>query len=225
MTLVPSNCFSPIKAEVIRLIRLDDCGLPVTGVGSAQIAVIDGFTEIQNSPQYEDGQRFLLKKANGQPCVNQKDPSFLNWLQQTVNLCTLDPLVPRLVASGDAIFSSTTGIGYKFNDQLLSRHFSLEAWQPIAGSAGCVGGQKWFYWAFFNMFDSKFQDFSFQNDVTQFGWQAISAEANTAWYTTLNTAGIAMTWWGGEAIDSTMHYAFKITSTPPPTAYCGIKDA
>lgn len=232
-TLVASLCAAPIKAEVVRIIKLNSCGFPVTGA-EAQVTAFDSFTEVANSPQYEDGQRFLLKKASGAPCVNQKDQSFLNWLQQTVTLCSVDPAVLGLTTGARMLQNgSSVVIGAMFNDDLIDARYSMELWQPVAGSNACSAGglQQYFYWVFPNMTDAKIQDWSQQNDTTNLAWQAISGPAPTGWTA---AAGAAVT---GAALGSTPaaylggvnsvlpgdHYGYSITTLAPPSDICGVK--
>lgn len=209
-------CVAPIKAQVIRITRLDACGKPITGASSAQV-VLDGFTEVKNTPNYEEGQRFLLKKANGSPCVNEKDPSFLNWIEQEVTLCTMDPDAIVLVTGERLISSSTTGIGVALGEGLLSARFSVEVWQPISGNAACTPGgvQQYMYWAFPNEFDAKISDFTFANDTFTFGWKSMTDNANILWT-------LGATWLpGGFAFVNDEHYAFNVTAVAPPAAVCG----
>lgn len=212
----PALCFSPIQAEVIRITRLDQCGVPVTGAAGGQ-AVLDAFTEVQNSPQYEEGQRFLLRKANGEPCVNQKGAGFFNWLEQTVQLCTLDPTVLAIVTGDRLITDGVTGVGVAFGEGLLDEHYSIEAWQPVSGSGACdaSGQQQYFYWAFPNLFDAQMQDFTFQNDTFTLGWKGTSQQGSTLW-------DLGDDWLPpGEGVESGDHYLFAITTEPPPEPYCG----
>lgn len=209
-------CASPIQAEVVRITRLDECGIPVTGTNAQ--AVFDAFTEIQNSPNYEDGDRFLLKKANGQPCVNQVSPGFFNWLEQTVTLCTIDPTVLVLVTGERLITDGVTGVGVAFGSSgLLDQNFSLEVWQPVAGSNACDegGNQQFFYWAFMNEFDTRLQDFSMGNDTFTLAWQAKTQVASTLW-------DLGDDWLpaSGDVVIGD-HFLFAITTTPPPEASCG----
>jgi len=166
-------CEAPIKAEVARFTLLDACGAPVFGDGSAQVTT-DSFIEIQNSPNYEEGTRFLQRKANGEPCVNEQDPGFLNWVEQTVNLCTLDVDLIALVTGEDPIASATDFVGVQFGDGLLNARFSKEVWQPVAGQGACdaEGNQRWIYWAFPHEYDAQIQEFTFANDVFTFSYMS-----------------------------------------------------
>lgn len=231
--LLASTCGAPIKGTVIRVIKLDACGLPVTGT-TADVGAFDAFTEVANSPQYEDGQRFFLKKANGSPCVNQKDRSFLNWLQQTVSLCSPDPRVLSLATGARLLTASTTGTGVMFDGDLLDANFSLEIWQEIAGSSACSAGgtQQYFYWVYPFNSDAKMQDFSQVNDTTTLSWQSITYPVSDGvkWLAQANAAvtGSAIgstpgTYLGSNTINTGEHYGYNITSTAPPTAFCGLQ--
>lgn len=207
-------CVSPIQALVVRFTRLDICGAPVTGVGSSQV-VLDAFTEIANAPNYEEGQRFLLRRADGAPCVNQKGNGFLNWIDQTITLCTLNPDATVLVTGDRLISDGVTGTGVAFSDALLTEHYSVEVWQPVAGQACDTEGQQLFvYWAFPNCSDAQIETFTFQNDSFTFGWKQRTFVASPLWTIGDEWLGDAAAWGEDE------HFAFNITTTAPPTAAC-----
>jgi hypothetical protein len=222
-----TECVSPIKAEVARFTLLDECGVPITGSGSAQITV-DAFTQITNTPNYEEGQRFLLRKANGAPCVNQRDPGFFNWVEQVTTLCTIDPDLlavitgdTLLVGSGEAPsnFELGEGIGVAFGEGLLTARFSKEVWQPVSGEGACdpSGQQRFVYWAFPNEGDAQLQAFNFENDVFTMGFRSITRQASSLW--DLGDAWLdgnpASSWGPGK------HFAFAVTTVAPPEASCG----
>lgn len=214
-------CAAPIKAEVARFTLLDVCGVPITGEGSAQITT-DSFTEIVNSPQYEEGQRFLLRKANGEPCVNERDPGFFNWLQQTITICSLDPDLLAAV-TGDPIISETTGeeehTGVIFGEGLITNKFSLEVWQPVSGEGACdpSGLQRFVYWAFPHIQDGQIQDFTFQNDTFTFSFMSITKAASPLWdIGDPYLADSPVSSWGPGR-----HYAFNLTTVAPPEPACG----
>lgn len=218
-----TECVAPIKAEVVRFTLTNECGVPITGEDSAQVTT-DGFTQIVNTPNYETGQRFLLRKANGQPCVNQRDPGFFNWLQQVTTICTLDPDLLAMVTGDhllvDAMASGgPAGIGVAFGEGLLTQRFSKEVWQPVSGEGACdeTGLQRYVYWAFPNEGDAQLQAFTFQNDAFTFGFQSITRAASPQW--DLGDAWLTdnptSTWGPGK------HFAFAITTTPPPASACG----
>lgn len=220
-----ARCASPIKAQTLRVTLEDNCGVPLVGVDSAQVTS-DSFTEITNAPNYEEGQRFLQRKANGEPCVNERDQGFLNWVEQTVNLCTLDPDLIGVV-TGDDIITEGAGealedIGVIFGGGLLTSKFSFEVWQPVGGEGACdpSGLQRYIYWAFPHCTDAQIQEFTFANDVFTLGWMHITKPASTLWDIGDPWLGNnpAATWGSGK------HFAFAITTVAPPEPACGAQE-
>lgn len=214
-----AQCVSPIQARVMRLIKLDTCGNPVTGASSS-VVVSDGFVSIAPSPQYLDGEEHQQRKANGALCVYQKDPSELTRVDTTINWCVLDPDA-IVVITGERLLTTNavTGTGVAFGEGQLTARFSLEVWQPIVGAAACSasGQQQYVYWAFMNEGNSKVQDFTFENAVFQFTTLSETKAAGPLW---LSRSGAA-TWLGSNTVDTSEHFLYNITTAAPPTATCG----
>lgn len=215
-----SVCANPIRGEVARFTLLDACGVPVTGDGSAQVAT-DAWTEITITPNYEDGTRLLQLKANGEPCVNEQGPSFLNWIDEVTNLCTLDVDLIALVFGEDPIVSTAEAdfVGVQFGTGLLNARFSKEVWQPVAGEDACDadGNQRWIYWAFPHEYNARVQELTFTNDVFTFGFASMSKPASPLWDIGdpwLSDSPVS-TWGPGK------HFAFAITTVAPPEPACG----
>lgn len=217
-------CGAPIKARVARIVKVDACGAPVTGAGN--VVVTSGFISVQASANYEDGQRFFQKNANGEPCVNQKDPKFLNWMELTANFCQVDPDAivlmtgERLITGG----SPVTGSGVVFGEGLLTARFSLEVWQPMAGAGACGpdGLQRYMYWAFMNVGNAQIGDYTFENGTSTF--TVSKAETQGASANWGDGPGTGTSWLpSGFTPDQVNleHFLFNITSTPPPTPACG----
>jgi hypothetical protein len=207
-----SVCANPIRGEIARFTLLDACGVPVTGDGSAQVTT-DAWTEITITPNYEDGTRLLQLKANGEPCVNEQGPSFLNWIDEVTNLCTLDVDLIALVFGEDPIVSTAEAdfVGVQFGTGLLNARFSKEIWQPVAGN------QRWIYWAFPHEYNARVQELTFTNDVFTFGFASMSKPASPLWDIGdpwLSDSPVS-TWGPGK------HFAFAITTVQPPEPACG----
>ena len=149
-------CVSPFQPVVARFTRVNDCGVPVTGVGSAQVT-IDAFTSIEVTPNYEDGQRFLTRKANGQPCVNEQAVGFFNWIDEVNTFCAIDPDLVSVVTGGTLLTSGVTGTGVMLGEGLTTARFSKEIWQTVAGAEGSdpSGVTRYMYRAFPNEGDAQ----------------------------------------------------------------------
>jgi hypothetical protein len=123
---------TPIKGRVVRVIKLDACGAPVTGASSA-VDVADGFLTVHATPQYEDGTEFVKKRADGTLCVNQKDPGTLKRISAESSWCVLDPDL-RVIMDGARLLNSggATGTGAMFTDALVTNRFSHETFETQA---------------------------------------------------------------------------------------------
>lgn len=214
---------TPIKAKVIRVVKLDVCGNPVTGASSAMV-VAKGFTQVQVSPDYEEGQEFLTKLADGSACVNQKDPAFLKRSGIEAHFCVLSPDIIQLMTGETMIFTgagSVTGSGIMFGTDVLDDRFSLELWQPVAGAGACdptTGLPFYVYWAFPNVTNTKINDFTFENDVFDF---TIAAETDGAGFLWGDGPGTPTWLPAGTTVPAGKHMLFNITTTAPPAVTAG----
>ena len=208
-------CASPIKARVMRIIRLNECGVPVSGTGS--LIVSKGFVSIEAAPEYEDGEEFLIKNANGETCVNEKDANTLKRVGLTMNFCQVDPDMVAIVA-GERVLTTgsptATGTGVAFGEGLLTARFSLEVWQPLAGQGACgaSGNPLFIYWAFPNVGNAKIGNFTFENAPLTFQMTADTKAAAAQW----GDGPTAPSYLPG-ALQTDEHFAFNISDVAPPT--------
>src|SRR6185369_14544457 len=113
-----AQCGAAAQGTVLRLVKLNTCGAPVTGASSA-VVVTDGYISVQSEPQYEDGDTFRTKKANGLLCLNRTGPNVYVNSKLTIKMCVLDPdantliMGSRLITTGSA---TGTGAAYGYNN-------------------------------------------------------------------------------------------------------------
>lgn len=215
-----SQCVSSIKGRMMRVIKLDTCGNPVTGSGSAMV-VSKGFISIKPSPQYEDGVEYLKRLADGSFCVNQKDAGQLKRVQLEIKICTLDPDMMVLTTGSRLLSSSATGTGAMWSENSpVSNHWSLEVWQDVAGRGACTatGLQQYVYWAFMNNQNAQLQDWTIENDILEFTFTAETQAVGTLWGA---GTGWATPWFGANSAVSGDHFGYNVTTIAPPTAVCG----
>lgn len=218
---MPDLQVAPIKATVIRLVKLDSCGVPVTGGSSSQV-VIKGFTESNVSPDYEEGEEFLTKLADGTPCVNQKDPSFLKRAEIETHWCILSPDAIGLITGERVLFAGSgtvTGTGVFFGTDTLTNRVSMELWQPVSGLGACdaEGLQRYVYWAFPNVTNPRIGDFTFENGVFDFVTTSETDGASALWIARNGSTS----WLGDETVEAGEHFGFNITTTAPPAVTNG----
>lgn len=215
-----ATCVSAIKGTLFRLIKLDQCGVPVTGASGA-VVTSAGFIAIKPSPQYEEGTEFIQKLANGALCVNQKDAPTLKRVALDVSVCTMDPDMIVMVTGSRLITNGATGTGVFFNDAINLARVSVEVWQQVAGRASCINGlQQYIYWAFANTGHGMVGDWSIENGVLNFDLKMETDEAYPSWGS-LPTATPPTGYLNSQTFQVGDHYAYNVTTTAPPVAGCG----
>lgn len=213
-------CDSPIEGLVLRIIKLNACGVPVTGTGSAQI-VMDGFTQVQDSPQYDTGDRKITRKANGMLCQNFKLPDEYTNDELTIDFCVWHPGVIVNALAGRLLTTtlSPTGTGFALGTwaNLTTAHWSLELWQAPPQSCDSSGTVYYPYHAWPHLSDGKRGDSSFNLDPTMLQVIANTYDASPLW-----TAGA--TYLGSGQVVQGDHYLRNLQSTAPPPSACIIAD-
>jgi len=210
----------------MRVVRVDACGLPVTGTGSL-VVVTKGFVQVQNEPQYEDGEEFFERTADGTVCVNQKDDPVLKRFQLTIDFCEVNTTMLAFMASARELTAGgagVTGFGMAFAEGSPSNRYSLEVWQKVAGSGACdaTGAQRYIYNAWPNLGASKLGSYTIENGRSTFQLmsesQAGSTTAVTGW---LNGPGSGTSWLPtSETLGTGEHWLWNVTTTAPPSAAC-----
>lgn len=220
--MASSNVAAPIKGRVIRIVKLDTCGNPVTGTGGMQI-VHGAFTQVAQDPQYEEGTEFFERTASGALCVNQKDDPVLKRMQLTSDMCSINisGMAFMMSARELTVGAPTTGFGFAVSEGSPSNRFSYEVWQEVAGAGACssTGQQQYIYNAWPNCGSAKLGGYNIALDRSTLQiiceTRAIASSATTGW---LAKNGSSAWLPAGFAVVGLEHWLFNITTTPPPTA-------
>lgn len=222
---MPAWCGPAVQGTVLRLVKVDVCGIPVTGASSA-VVVTRGWTLINPEPQYEDGDTFRTKNAAGELCVNMVGPNVYANSNLTVNMCVLDPDAGVLITGSRLITTDgVTGTGNAFGYANPEAHFSLETWQPLAGRGRCdpvTGLRRYVYWAWPHVWNAKVNGFNIENGPLEMSFEAMTEYPHALW----GQGPGSGPYWIDEPIDTETYiddYLYNITTTPPPTAptVCG----
>lgn len=214
--------YNPIKGRIMRVIVLDECGIPVTGTAGG-VVTVSGFTQVGSSAQYETGDEHLVKTADAALCVNEKDPDILKRFEITADLCSVDPgLVANTVSPARLLTASEapTGTGFALAEGASTQHFSLEVWQRVAGQGACnaAGEPQYVYNAWPHLTNGKIGDYEIANSPSTLQITAESKAVNTLW-----TAGNP--WLGAGAVSVVPDHWFQnLTTEPPPTEVTGVND-
>lgn len=215
-------CAAPIKGTHLRVVAVDDCGAPVTGSGALSI-VTKGFVQVQMEPDYEEGEEFVERNADGELCVNQKDRPSLKRYQLTVDWCDVDPVLAAYVMSArllDTAASPVTGTGWAMAEGEPANKFSMEVWQRVAGSGACdaSGVQRYIYNAWPHVGNTMVGTYTIENGRSTLQFVGETFPASTLW-----GDGPGATSWlpVGEVVEADEHWLWNITTTALPTELCG----
>lgn len=207
-----STCIKPIKGKVIRLVRLDTCGNAVTG--STGQLVTDGFVMVTFSPQYEEGEEFVQRNANGDLCINEKDSDRLKRFDITIQLCEVDPAAIELMTGNALVMDGVTAIGNSYDETPNTTKFALEIWNDLAGGACAEGGQQWNHWTLAWVENGKLGDITHE-----YGPQTWEITANT--HANPNYGAGPFDLWLGNELGARTHAKSQVTSVAPPDTECG----
>lgn len=214
--------YNPIKGRILRVIVLNECGVPVTGT-SGGVVTVKGFTQVQSSAQYETGDEHIVKTADADLCVNEKDPDILKRFELTVDLCSVDPgLVANTVSPARLLTASEapTGTGFALAEGAATQRFSLEVWQRVAGAGACdaSGAARYVYNAWPNLGNGKTGDYNIELAPSTLQILAESQRVSPLW-----TAGVP--WLGAGAIAVIPDHWFQnVTTVAPPIEVTGVND-
>lgn len=210
----------------MRIVRVDTCGIPVTGTGSL-VVVTKGFVQVQNEPQYEDGEEFFERTADGTPCVNQKDDPVLKRFQLTIDFCEVNTTAFAYIASARELTvnaAGVTGQGFAFAEGQPTNRYSLEVWQKVAGSGACdaSGNQRYIYNAWPNLGASKIGSYTIENGRSTFQVMSETQAGSTTAVTGWNDGPGSGTSWlpTGESVGAGEHWLWGVTTTAPPSPAC-----
>ena len=133
-----SRCFKPLQGATFRVTRVDDCGYPM--YEACAFAVSDGQTQIEITPNEEDGDRFLQKNAAGRALVNQESIPLLNWFDFTITMAEVDPELFYLLTGSRLVGDYTTptpiNIGNAYGTgNWAAGSFGLEVWTGTSEEA------------------------------------------------------------------------------------------
>lgn len=209
------------QGTVLRLVKLNTCGAPVTGASSA-VVVTPGYISINAEPQYVDGDVFRDKRADGELCLNKVTKNAYANSNITIAMCVLDPDA-KVLLTGGRLLSTTapvsgTGVAYGYNNP--DAHVSVETWQPLSGRGACdptTGQQMYVYWAWMHTWNYKVNAFTIENGALNLTVQGMTEYPSALW----GRGPGSGPYWIDSAIDTTSYiddYLWNITSTAPPTA-------
>jgi len=207
-----------IKGSMMRMVKVDICGVPVTGAGALTV-MTKAFVQVQSAPQYEAGTEYFERTADGTPCVNQMDAPTFKRMQLTVDMCVMDPDQIAYVLSARELVTSgpVSGYGFALSEGQTHNKFSLEVWQQVAGSGACdpSGNQRYIYNAWPHVGNGQVGNYTIDINRSTFQFQAVTFAASPLWGVgPASPSYLPAT--GSNAVVGTEHWIWNITTIAPP---------
>ncbi len=95
---------SSVGGLAVRLTRLDAAGALVVGPSASYVT--KKFVSLGYTPEYEDGEEFTTKAADGSVCASWKTPKTLKRVTLSIALCDPDPEFSEMIAGGTLLAGS-----------------------------------------------------------------------------------------------------------------------
>jgi hypothetical protein len=217
--MAASTCATPIKGTHLRIVALDTCGVPVTGA-SGTVVTTKGFVQVEMEPDYEDGEEFFERTADGTPCVNQKDDPTLKRMKLTIDFCEVNVLGTSYILDARTLTtgSPATGTGFAVAEGNPVNRYSLEVWQEVAGSGSCdaSGNQRYIYNAWPNVGASQLGSYTVENGRSTMQVVSETKGAAATWASVLGGDWLP----AGETVLDDEHWVWNVTTVAPPSAAC-----
>jgi hypothetical protein len=222
-----SFCPAVVRGRVMRLTRLDACGVPV--IGASTTVVTDGLISVAATDQYEGGDPIRVLNANGDLCIDEPGKAQLAQEDLTITLCQVNFDAINIMTGAplvlDAAAPTPNTVGFRKRCGNADVRFALEVWSDVSGQA-CVAGTKQYFYSLWPLLtNAQYGDYTIENGAVNMSITA-SAFCGSGWgvgpYDPINgaldVAGPLLT-----AIGATDLYDGQITTIAPPASSCGVQ--
>lgn len=137
--------YKPFRGRTIRVTQLDDCCTPPASGTECAIYVADAFTTVSLEANIEEGETALERKANGDICLNEKDPDLLQNLTATLVLCQVRAeLITMLTGWPIVRDAAGNGVGFDIMEGSNDNQTALEVFSGVSG-IDCGEGARYGY--------------------------------------------------------------------------------
>ena len=140
---------SSIAGVAIRVTALD-----TTGAILSTAYVMESFISVSFTPEYEEGDEFVQKDANGNVCVSYKAPDTLKRVTLELAICNPDPEFTALTSGGVILTAAGGGedsVGYaapQIGTNATPNGTALEVWSRAIKNGKNTPTNPYWHWVF-----------------------------------------------------------------------------
>lgn len=138
-----------IAGVSIRVARLNQDGSLVTGPSASY--VMSSFISVSFTPEYEEGDEFTQKDANGVVCTTFKAPDTLKRVTLEVAICNPDPEFTEMVAGGTILATGGNTVGYAAPEAGIDPNpngAALDVWSKAIQNGKIAPVNPYYRWVF-----------------------------------------------------------------------------
>lgn len=142
-----------ILGVALRVTRLAPSGAPATGAEASYMTT--KFVSLSFTPEYEAGDEFTQKAANGTVCASLKAPDTLKRVNLSIALCAPDFEFQEIIAGGTLLEEGTgpsaVTVGYKapaIGVDATPNGVAIEVWSKAVLGGKTAGTDPYFHWIF-----------------------------------------------------------------------------
>lgn len=222
-----SFCPAVVRGRVMRLTRLDACGVPV--IGASTTVVTDGFISVAATDQYEGGDPIRILNANGDLCIDEPGKAQLAQEDLTITLCQINFDAMNIMTGSPLVLDATAPtpntVGFRKRCGNADVRFALEVWSNVSGQACTDGDQQFFYSLWPLLTNAQFGDYTIENGALNMSL-TVSAFCGSGWGVgpydvvpgALDVPGPLLTAIGAQDL-----YNGELTTIAPPASSCGVQ--
>jgi hypothetical protein len=140
---------SSVAGMAIRLTRLTASGALVTGPSASYVT--KKFVSLGFTPEYETGDEFTTKAADGSVCVTWKAPDTLKRVTLSIALCDPDPEFTEMISGGTLLSSGGQSVGYKaplVGVDATPNGVAIEVWSIANVNGRQAATNPYWHWVF-----------------------------------------------------------------------------
>lgn len=144
---------SSILGVALRVTRLTPSGAPASGAEASYVT--SKFVSVSFTPEFEAGDEFTQKAANGTVCATIKAPDTLKRINLSIALCEPDFEFQELIAGGTLLEDTVDGdlitVGWKappIGVDATPNGVAIEVWSQAVSGGKRAGINPYFHWIF-----------------------------------------------------------------------------
>ena len=221
-----TECFAQVRGSVIRVTRLDACGVPIPGASA--VVVSKRISSVTIDEVTEEGTNIRERNFGDELCVVDDSYTSIIGYTAAVALCGVDPDLITLMTGQPVVrnaIGDVVGFDAKTSVDLSSFGFAVEIWSKIAGQAcDASGNRKWGYTPFPFLKGGRLGGFSFENGAVQFTVSGAQTRDGNQWGVgpfdvDRDENGLPAPMF--EPLDPDAHWRNIVVTLDPPEASCG----